>query len=106
MPAHCVVSGDFSRMTFSMAIHPNFAMCAAILFLPNGLIDRAWTHYLTVTDPLLRKAEAALLAISKAHDLQISNLLFEGDSSTIIENLQVLFVLLMFVGVLGPSFTS
>lgn len=36
VPANCVIKGEFHRMTFNVAIRPQFAMCAAVLFHPNG----------------------------------------------------------------------
>ncbi|KAB1227185.1 hypothetical protein CJ030_MR1G029015 [Morella rubra] len=62
-------------------------MSAVILFHSNGDILRAWTQESVSTDPLVGEAEAALLALTKASDLHISNLLFQGDSQILMESI-------------------
>lgn len=51
-------------------------------------ILHAWTSRSPAVDPLVGEAEAALLAISKASDLSLPNLILVGDSSLVLESLQ------------------
>lgn len=50
----------------------------------NGDILHAWTSQSTTTDPLIGEADAALLALSKAVDLKINSLLFQGDCAILL----------------------
>lgn len=61
-PVQCLCSGEIRRMTFDVAIRPQFTTCAAVLFHPTGDIPRAWTNILPAMDPLSGEAEAAWLA--------------------------------------------
>lgn len=51
VPVNCFISGEIQRMTFDLAIRPQFAMCATVLFHPTGAISRAWTNLFTCYGP-------------------------------------------------------
>lgn len=89
VPAHSFAMNDFSKMTFDMAIRPHFSMAAVVLFHSNGAILKAWTQKSSNTNPLIGEVEATLLAISKAFDFDPSKLILAGDSSLVIESLQM-----------------
>ncbi|KAB1225865.1 hypothetical protein CJ030_MR1G027864 [Morella rubra] len=74
-------------MTFDVAIRESSFMSAIILFHSDGDILLAWTQEFVSTDPLVGEAEAAPLALTKASDLHISTLLFQGDSQILMESI-------------------
>ncbi|KAB1222616.1 hypothetical protein CJ030_MR2G000399 [Morella rubra] len=64
-------------------------MAAALLFNSDGDIINAWTSLSSIMDHLVREAEAAFLAISKASDLLLQTLIIAGDSSLVTESFQL-----------------
>ncbi|KAB1223111.1 hypothetical protein CJ030_MR2G018730 [Morella rubra] len=69
------------------------------MFNSNGEILRAWSKIYDNIDPLIGEAEATLLALSKASDLKLTNLMLLDDCATVIES-----ILLSQLG--GPSCDS
>lgn len=87
----CFQPGRYHHMSFDVAVHSSFSMVAAVLFSSNGDILKAWTLRSLDVDPLVGEAEAALLALSKAREVNISSLLLAGDSLLVVDCLRSLF---------------
>lgn len=60
-----------------------------MLFHSDGNILNAMTAKSSTVDLLIGEAEAAFLAISKAKDLHLSNLIFTGDSVLVVDSLHL-----------------
>ncbi|KAB1219390.1 hypothetical protein CJ030_MR3G001127 [Morella rubra] len=77
----------YLRMTFDVAVRSSFSVSAATLVHSNGDYLNGWTQRSNCTDPLIGEAKAAFFALSKASDLKLSPLLFQGDSTTVMERI-------------------
>lgn len=62
-------------------------MAATILYHSNGDLPNAWTQQSSSTDPLIGEAEASLLPISGATELNLSNQVLQGDSVVVFDSL-------------------
>lgn len=80
--------GDFSKLTFDVAVRPLLSTAAAVLFHSDGHILRAWSSSSREVDPSIGKATAAYLALPEAKEASLSNLILADDSSIVLENLQ------------------
>lgn len=62
-------------------------MATAILYHSNGDFLNAWTQQSFSIEPLIGEAEASLLPISRATELNLSNLVLQGDLVAVIDSL-------------------
>lgn len=86
--AHSFTSGDFSRLTFDVAVRPHSSITVVVLFHSDGRILQAWTSCSPVTDPSIGETEAAFLALSKAKEASLSTFILTGDFTIVLEHLQ------------------
>lgn len=88
LPVPGCLHGNFHRLTFDVAIRPQFSMGAVVLFHSDGGLLRGWTKRSSTTDPLIDEAEAALFALQIEKDLDLSTVSLEGDSKVVMDSLQ------------------
>lgn len=75
------------KINFDVAVRNSYSFVAAVCRNIEGTILFAWIKSLPPSQPLVGKARATLFAVQEVCFLQFENIIFEGDSKTVIDAL-------------------
>lgn len=78
----------FMKINFDATFENSNAFLGVVLRNSNGSIIKAWTGYSNAPSPYVAEAEASLQTLRMADEMQISNLILEGDALNVIRSIK------------------